>query len=210
MNAHHQLSPEATAYLRSVERHLINLPNPQKSELLDGLASHIEDAIASGEPIRDTLARLGAPINVAEQAFEQYQIATGDNARSRYLSVKRVLQLVAAAVALAGAMAFLFLPSYVEVTQSSDGPDSIATPTVLEVMGPVAFLLAAVPIASALLPLFAKGKAWQQLSIASAAILTLYTVIGALSLGFFFFPATVFALVAVFLPTHHVRAPVDR
>ena len=121
--------------------------------------------------------------------------------RPRYCNAKRIVQFVAAALALAAVLAVALLPSYIEVSTTSDGGEVVTSSTVLQVVGLWFLLVLAIPLAITLLPLPARGRAWQPLSIISATLLTLFTILGSLSIGFYFLPAMIASIVAAFLPT---------
>lgn len=200
MRSQSQLPAEVRAYLLEVEHRLASLPEDQRRQVVEDLTQHIVDATDEGAVPQEVLVRLGDPKEVAEQTFQQHQEQTGVDLRPRYLGAKRILQLIAASLAIAAALAVLFLPSYIEVTESSGGQESISSQTALEFVGPRILLVVAIPVALAALPLFARGRAWRPLSIASALMLTLFAVIGSLSVGWYFLPAMLVAIVAAFIP----------
>lgn len=114
------------------------------------------------------------------------------------------LQIAALAVVITAAIALLVLPTSTSVTSSSDGSELTTSQTLLESMGPSVLLILAAPIAMAALPLFSRGRAWVALSIASAVLLWLFVILGLLTIGVFFLPGAILALIAACLP---VRAP---
>lgn len=127
------------------------------------------------------------------------------DARERYLSPKRVVQIAALALALTAALMIAVLPMYTEMTVSSDGTESTSRATVLEVNGLWVLVLIAVPVLLAALPLSARGRAWQPLSITSAALLSACVVLGMVSIGLFFLPAAVVAIVGACLSPRSTR-----
>ncbi len=119
-----------------------------------------------------------------------------------YLSRRRVVQLTAAAAAVVGAVLACALPLYTEATIDATGTETIRRLSAWQVMGPSIVLTVALPVAFAILPLFARGRWWQRLGFVSAALLILFTIAGLMSIGLLFIPATALAAVAMF-----VRAP---
>ncbi len=116
-----------------------------------------------------------------------------------YWGAKRLVQVIALLLAVLGGWLVLVLPSYGSATMDSSGVEALAAVTMLGAVGPAAVGLAAVPVAIALLPLFGVGRAWQPLSIVSSVLMGCFVLLGILSIGFFFVPALLAGLVAVFL-----------
>lgn len=200
-----QLPPEARAWLREIERRLHALPREQRAETVAGLADHFAELTAAGVGVPEALARLGSAQDVAEAAFEQYQQHTGVDARPRYFTAKRVVQFVALAFAAAAVLAVALLPSYIQVSQTSSGSEQIGSATVLEVVGIWYLLVLLIPVAITALPLPATGRAWQPLSITSASLLTAFAVLGSLSIGWYFLPSAITAVVGACLPSQSRR-----
>ena len=71
----------------------------------------------------------------------------------------------------------------------------------LQVVGAWFLLVLAIPALLGLLPILATGKLWQPLSIVSAVLLGIFSIIGSLSIGWYFLPATLVAIVAACIPT---------
>lgn len=194
------LPPELRAWLHDVERRLHALPDDQRTETLSGLAEHVVELTDSGLSGAEAVARLGSPASVAEDAFAEYQQQTGRDLRGRYFTVKRVLQLAAFVLAVAAAAVVAFRPSFILVTTDSDGIEQIQAATVLEVVGLWYLLVLAIPVVLTAVPLFARGRAWQPVSIACVVPLTVFVAIGMLSISWDFLLAWVVAVVAVLLP----------
>ena len=125
--------------------------------------------------------------------------------QSRYVILKRVLQLVAVGLVLTAVLVVLFVPSYGFATETSDGVQTTGMVTAWEVNGPRILLLLAIPVALSLLPVFSRGAAWQLLSVLSAVLLVVFAVVTSLSIGWFFFPAAIIAAVAAFVPVRPRR-----
>ncbi|MEZ3160983.1 hypothetical protein AB1K54_10625 [Microbacterium sp. BWT-B31] len=202
-------SAAAQAWLAEVERRIGSLPAAYRDDILGGLRAHLDDSLASGLSEADALARFGDPRTVADGALQQYQQDTGIDPGPRYFTVKRWLQFIVLALALAAVLAIALLPNYIQVSQTtgSDGTDQevIGSATVLQVVGLWFLLVLAIPILLALLPILATGRAWQPLSIVSAVLLGIFAVVGSLSIGWYFLPATLVAIIAACLPTRPRR-----
>ncbi len=123
------------------------------------------------------------------------EVSPSVDARERYLSAKRAVQLVALVLAVAAASALAVLPTYIEMSVTSDGAQSVRGATLVEANGLWAAFLLAVPVVVAALPLLARGRAWQPLSIASVVLLFGCVIVGFLSIGWYFLPAAIAAAV---------------
>jgi hypothetical protein len=117
-----------------------------------------------------------------------------------YLVPKRVLQLVAVGLALVAAAAVIALPLYSQVSSTSAGDQEATSSSLLSVVGPTVLLTMLVPVLSAALPLVARDRAWQPLSVVSAMLLAVFVALGLLSVGWFFIPALIVSVIAVFQP----------
>lgn len=128
--------------------------------------------------------------------------AASDGAQrvSRGLSAKRLLQLAAFALAVAGSAYLAVVPVYSGSWTDSTGASGTASATLIEVNGTWAIVLLAVPVLITLVPLFARGRAWQVLSIAAAVLLGVVTILGSMTIGVFYMPALIVAIVAACLP----------
>jgi hypothetical protein len=114
------------------------------------------------------------------------------------------LSLIATVLAVAGALAMLFLPlgRAVRATLPGDeAPESaVSTFSLFEAEGWPAVAIAAIPVALAALTLpFRRGPAARVARGGAAAILTIFFVLGLFSIGIFFIPATVVMWVAAFV-----------
>ncbi|WP_345215358.1 hypothetical protein [Georgenia halophila] len=115
---------------------------------------------------------------------------------TRRRPAKRLVQLGVLALVVAATVTILVMPLYTV----ESGAAEVTSGRFLEVNGPWAVVGMMVPIAVALLPLFTRGRAWQSLSIASAALLTMFVLAAFASIGLFYAPAAVAAIVAACLP----------
>jgi putative intracellular protease/amidase len=111
------------------------------------------------------------------------------------------LSLVATVLAVAGALAMLFLPLGRSVTYLRGPPENVVTRiSLFEAEGGYAVAIAAIPVALAALTLpFRQGPAARVARAGSAGLLTIFFVLGLLTIGFFFIPAAVVMWVAAFV-----------
>lgn len=200
MNDIQHLPAETTSWLRETNRRLRTLPHDYRAEVLAGLSEHLAELTANGLTGAEAVTRLGSPSSVAEDALTQYQQQSGADRRPHYFTTKRILQLVALTLAVAGALAVLLLPGYLEVTESADGTAQVDSATILEVAGPWYLLVLTIPVALTALPLFARGRAWQPLAVACVVLLTTFIAIGMFSIGWYFIFAWAVAVASLFLP----------
>ncbi len=195
-----RLPDRAAAWLDAVDERLSHLDKRQREEIVDGLRLHLLEAIDSGEEADDVLVRLGSPDHVAGLSPRDDEFA----AHSDYWNAKRVIQIIALALTAAAVSAIILLPSYVSETTDSAGNESITTQTVPEVGGIGFVAILAIPLIFAAAPLFAPGSSWQIFSIGSTVLLAVFAIVASPSIGFYFLPAVVLEVIAVFLrPRRH-------
>lgn len=110
--------------------------------------------------------------------------------------------LVAPGLALVAAAAAVFLPlQQTVVSQSGPGPLQTleleyASRSLLQTEGPSVLVAAGLPVLVALAPLaFAAGRQAQRAAVASAVLLAVFVVIAGFSIGLFYLPAAVAAIV---------------
>ena len=115
--------------------------------------------------------------------------------------------LVAPGLALLAAPAAVFLPiQHTVVSQSGRGPlETLELETgyrsLLETEGASILLVAGVPVVIALLPLaFAETRHARRAEVFSAVLLTIFVVIAGFSIGFFYLPAALAAVVVARQP----------
>lgn len=120
----------------------------------------------------------------------------------RLSRVKRLLQWLTLILTVAASVLLAFLPVYSGVTSDSNGTSTETSATLVQVNGSSVIVVLAIPIAISLLPLFARGRAWQPLSIIAAILLGFAVFLGMLSIGIFFVPAMIVEVAAACLPTH--------
>lgn len=195
MNTVPSLPTQASAWLHAVSVHLSGVDPAQRDEIVDGLRSHIQESIDAGVDVDSVLSRLGDPAAVADEAVRDDPFQA-----PRYLNAKRVLQIVAAALALIATVALCVLPSYVSVTTDSQGHEKIETQPLLAVMGSAYLLVLLIPVAIAVVPLFLHGRAWKISSIVAAVLLGGFAILGAVSIGRYYLPAGIIEIIAACLP----------
>ncbi|SEB39434.1 hypothetical protein SAMN04489806_0393 [Paramicrobacterium humi] len=114
-----------------------------------------------------------------------------------YVNGKRIAQIIAVVLALAADAMILFGTRYTDVTSDSSGHESTVTRSFLEVNGPMILISLAVPVVVAALPLFFPHRGWQAASVASVVLLAIFVFLGALTIGVFFMPALIAAIVGL-------------
>jgi hypothetical protein len=128
----------------------------------------------------------------------------------RQASLGWKLSLIATALAVAGALAILFLPlgrvesvAPVRPGEAQNEPQHEHTETrvsLFEAQGWRVVLIAAIPVALAALTLpFREGPAARVARGGAAGLLTIFFVLGLISIGIFFIPAAVVMWVAAFV-----------
>ncbi len=115
-----------------------------------------------------------------------------------WFNTKRAWQLAALVLAAGAAMAAFLAPIFTVAAQKGAGQTEIRA-TAFEVAGPSVFVVVAIPLALAALPLCFRHRRWVVVSYASAVGLIIYAVTGIMSLGLLFLPATVTAVVGAFV-----------
>lgn len=203
MNASTRLPHDAEAWLTELHDHLHALDPSLRQEIVDGFRAHIIDSSASdsGEAMEDVLTALGTPAETAARVLDEQREATGnDPARYRW-GAKRITQIVALALTIAATLALLIIPSYTSVSEDSTGEETIETLPLLSVVGAWYLIVLALPIVFTIAPLIPKHRRWQTVSIVSTILLVLFAMIGSLSIGYYYIPAAIAAIVAVFLST---------
>lgn len=111
----------------------------------------------------------------------------------------QVLARVAAAVA---ALVVLVVPMYSSVTQYPDGRVETSAKAFVDVNGTWAIAVVLIPVVLAGVPLLLRGRAKRPGAIVAAALLCLFVVIAAgFTVGLFFLPAAVCAVIALLLPS---------
>lgn len=191
---------EVREWMRALRRALAPLAPKDRRGIVTQFTSHVEEATTHGTTPREALAELGDPAVVAQQALDDYRDATRRDPRGYFVNVRRVLQFIAAALALGGVIAASLLPSFVTVSQDSSGRQMIETPSLLSAMGTGYLALLAVPLLIACLPLPFRSRAWQVTSILSTVVLAVCVGVGIVTLGNYFIPALIVSVASLFFP----------
>ncbi|MFE5310783.1 hypothetical protein [Isoptericola sp. NPDC056605] len=132
--------------------------------------------------------------------------------RTTWWSTKRVWQVVALGLVVAAAVFLLTAPIYQSESVCSGGATYSSTGELVsewETCEPATSMLATgawsyvtgvvAPVLLAALPLAARGRAWTVLSIVSAVCLVVYVLLGGFSVGLFFVPGALCAVVGAVL-----------
>ena len=120
----------------------------------------------------------------------------------RRTGAKRVTQIIALALTLAAGLAALFVPGYQTVTSDSEGNVLAKSTTTLEQLGPWVVVLVLIPVAVAATPFLVSRGMWQPATIVAAALLIIWGVVSAWTIGIYYVPAIVCLLASVFLTAH--------
>lgn len=207
------LPAQAIAWLAAAERALSGTDAAQKDEILDGLRSHITEALSRGEALDDVLTRLGPAAEIRDstasagpdvrrpiEADPVVDAPQVDPVNERYFTTRRVLQIGSLLLALAAAVYLSLQPGYTESTLDSAGNIVSETTTLaFFTMGPkiAGPLIAAVALTA--VPLFVRVSTRRiNLTVASLlgilAVLSTYWII-----GWFILPAAIVSIIAATL-----------
>ena len=218
------LPAQAVAWLATAERALSGTDAAQKNEILDGLRSHITEALSRGEMLDDILTRLGPAAKIkdstvsdgldARQSVDAGP-ATGaprvDPLDVRYFTTRRVVQICSLLLALAAAVYVSLLPGYVGGTMDGTGRIISETTTILFFsMGPkvAGTLIAAITLTT--VPLFMGPRARH----INTAVALLMVILAALTMywnvGWFIIPAALVSVIAATLPNPHRKPMAPR
>ena len=104
---------------------------------------------------------------------------------------------------MAATLAAVLLPAGVSELRSSSGEHIIETPTLLQKYSPLILIPLLIPIALAIVPLVFSGKTWRASSILCTAALGVFAIIASATLGWYYLPALIVAIIAVCLPQRH-------
>ena len=119
--------------------------------------------------------------------------------RHRRIGAKRVVQLVAVALAAGAGTLMLFAPSYQIERSDSAGNSSRGTATILEMVGPWALVLALIPMVVALAPLVVPAPARQWVTIAATLLFAGWIIVSMWTIGGLYVPVFLCLLVSVFI-----------
>lgn len=115
-----------------------------------------------------------------------------------WFNTKRGWQLAALVLALGAAAAAFFAPIFTVAAQQGAGQTEVRA-TAFEVAGPSVFLVVAIPLILAALPLFFRNRPWVLVSYICAVGMIIYTVTGIMSIGLLFLPAAIVAVIGTFI-----------
>ena len=118
----------------------------------------------------------------------------------RYLTTKRVLQLVTLGLVVGAAGYSCAAQLFAWAESDSSGNSVVMTRTLLESQGPGYLLVFMVLAALTACPLLLRGTSSAIASVEMAAVLTTFTVLGAMTIGGLFLPAAVASCIAALLP----------
>jgi len=185
-------------YLESVRREIASLPAGYRDDVLSGIEAHLTDSLADGLDPSEVMAALGTPDSLAGQAFEQYHQETAS--RPAYFTPRRIAQLVAFALMIAGLIFALVFPVSTEFRGDAEGVTEVIRHTQLEDRGPIVFAVGALFLVLAGVPLLLRGRAWRRTSIFLTVVLAVFAVAVSMvsTIGVLLAAAT--AVVALFLP----------
>jgi hypothetical protein len=125
----------------------------------------------------------------------------------RRRSAKWITQIVTLVLTIAAGLAVLFVPGYQVVTSDSGGDEMATSATALEHLGAWVVLLTLIPVAIAIAPLLAARRQWQPVTIGATALLAIWCVISAFTIGLYYLPAIALLLASVFMSVPQGRSP---
>ena len=166
-------------YLAQLAKELASVPKKYRTEVLDGIRTHISDALERGDVgVAAILDQLGTPSVVAAQAMHDLDEESGRFAHPTSSTRGRKLQVWSFAVALLVVLLGGFFSAQ----------PSLTVPILLSALPPLALTL---------VPLLTRGPRWLLVSAICATALTAFLVTaGVLSVAMnsFAFPLTLFLI----------------
>lgn len=112
--------------------------------------------------------------------------------------ITRILHLASFACVLGATALALFAPMSTTAVTTNNGQQFIYTSTLLQSQGASILLPLLIPLAIALIPLVSATKALRTSSIVSAILLMFFAVIASASIGWFYLPAAILAMLYAF------------
>lgn len=224
---HNELPAEAVAWLAAAERTLRRASAEQTTEIMDGLRSHITEALARGEAVDDVLMRLGPPTDVADPVFEEIPRRRPDVKPAQmqppappqrsgikgYMSAKRTAQIVSFVLALLATAIISLRTGYVGSTIDPGTGEVISTTTqlVLFSMDPkVAVTLIAALLLTAVPP-FVRGRRMPLITVFVAGLMVTLAIASTIWIvGWFVLPAAIAAVIAATIPIKPRELPAFR
>ncbi|CAM3450254.1 hypothetical protein OCAE111667_10445 [Occultella aeris] len=116
--------------------------------------------------------------------------------RAPYRTTARVWQFVAFGLACAAFVLLLVMPLYTGTTTTPEGTEDF-TATLVEVNGPGVLVPLLVPVLLTVVPLLIPSGRLPGVTIACAALLVFLMALGGASIGLFYAPAAIAAVVAL-------------
>lgn len=214
---HNELPAEAVAWLAAAEQTLWRASAEQTTEIMDGLRSHITEALARGEAVDDVLSRLGPPTDVADPVLEdipgrrpdikptqvQSTIPPQRPGIKGYMTATRTAQIVSFSLVLLAAAIISLRTGYVGSTIDPDTGEVISTTTqlVLFNMDPkVAATLIAALLLTAVPPLI-RGRRMPLTTVCVAGLMVTLAIVTTIWIvGWFILPAAIATVIAATLP----------
>lgn len=198
------LPAQAEAWCSRVDDYLHDLDKQERRDIIADLRSHISEGLNAGVPLAEVLARLGQAEDVAVQALDgRHGI---DELPRGYWNRKRLVQFAAFVFAVAAALVVVFLPGSAEVETDENGVLlEVASPTLLDSVGPSLLAILAIPIILVIVPLLMRRTRWQGASVLCAVLLAVGVILGSASIGYFFAPALICSVTALFLRPRHLK-----
>lgn len=196
--------PTLDAYLADVAGRLSTVPRAQREDVLAGLRDHITALADQGATAEDIITRLGSPEEVADAAASELPPRP-----PRFFDAKRLVQLVAVALAARASWTILFEPLYEgwQAWERSDGTsgEEITHQTMAQVNGwPLTLTVAALPLLLTLAPAVVRGRARQSVTVVCTVLLAGVAVLTGFSVGALYLLALVAAVCACLVPpTRH-------
>ncbi len=205
------LGASVSAYLHSVEAELATIPRSDRRDARAAVEDHLRESIAKGASASEAIRDTGSPRTVAGPYLQAYEDRTGRRAEPPFLTPARVVQLIALALVVAGILVAFLLPGGVSV----DGSGRVRSTYLLPQYGPGILVPFLIPLAAAAIPLLAglwrrTRSHWRLFAVPGALVLTGFAVVASASVGWYFAPAAVAALVAAALPGRPRIAAGDR
>ncbi len=113
---------------------------------------------------------------------------------------RRWVQIAAFAVVVLASLVLLLVPTYESAKSGSGGTEVVTSQSMLEVNGPWLLVLLTMPIVFTAVPLIVHGRIGMIASVVSTALLVLFVIISLITIGIFFVPGAILAVVALCLP----------
>lgn len=192
------LPTTARRYLGELEAALTGVPAAQRAAILDDIRAHIADATEDGRNIDDTLAGLGAPATVAQEARDELGLARGAEPAT---AAARTLTWGAVALALlTSAFVAFILPTSLEFADQGSPGQPLTTETLLGQFGVGAAFLTLIPAALAVLPLVVPKQIRVLTAWIAAVATTVLVVVTGVDLGGFYAPVALMLWAAALVP----------